>query len=95
MGPSGTWETPEAALVDRIARLVGQRMNLDIPAADTDLFESGVLDSFALVELLVLLEQEFGVKVSIDDLELDNFGSIVRIASWVAAHRDADAALEA
>ena len=76
--------TSEAsALRERIAGLFLAKLHLDIPAADADLFDTGVLDSFAFVELLLLLEREFGVKVSVDDLEIENFRSIARIAEFV------------
>ena len=72
-----------AALQRRIARLFLDNLHLEIPSADTDLFDSGVLDSMAFVELLALLEQEFGVEVTLNDVEIDNFRSIVKIAEFV------------
>ena len=70
---------------DRIARIFPETLHLDPPPADADLFDSGVLDSLAFVELLLRLEQQFGVSVSVDDLELENFRTIERIAEFVAA----------
>lgn len=70
-------------LVDRIDHIFADVLHLDVPAADVDLFESGVLDSLAFVELLLQLEREFGVTVSLDELEVDNFRSIQRIAEFV------------
>src|SRR5437867_1630151 len=58
------------------------------PSADTDLFETGVLDSMAFVELLLNLERSFGLKVAVDELEIENFRSIRKIADFVMA-RDA------
>jgi len=72
-----------AALQRRIARLFLDNLHLEIPSADTDLFDSGVLDSMAFVELLALLEQEFGVEVTLNDVEIDNFRSMVKIAEFV------------
>lgn len=69
-----------------VARLFASRMNLQVPSSDTDLFETGVLDSLTFVELLLLLEQEFGVKTSLDDLEFENFRSIEKIAVFVLSH---------
>jgi len=37
------------------------------------------------VEFLAQLEEEFGIQVSHDDLELDRFRTILRIADFVAA----------
>jgi acyl carrier protein len=73
------------ALRDRISRLVADGLNAEIPSDDTDLFEAGALDSLAFVQLLHLLEQEFGVTTSVDDLEIDNFKSVTRIAGFVEA----------
>ncbi len=72
-------------LHERITRLLAGTMNLEISSDETDLFESGFLDSLAFVELLVHLEQEFGVTTSVDDLKVDNFKSVAHIAAYVAA----------
>lgn len=70
---------------ERLAALVAAALHLEAPPADADLFETGVLDSLAFVELLLLLEREFGVATSAADLEVENFRSIARIADFVAA----------
>ena len=74
-----------AELRERIAQLFSSGMHLDVPSPDLDLFDAGVLDSLAFVELLLQLEREFGVIASADDLELENFQSIARIADFVMA----------
>jgi D-alanine--poly(phosphoribitol) ligase subunit 2 len=68
---------------ERVANLFSRAMNLDVPSMDADLFDTGVLDSLAFVELLLQLEREFGVSTSVEDLEIDNFKSIARIAEFV------------
>ncbi len=68
----------------RLARLFQESLNLDVPSCESDLFETGVLDSLMFVELLLLLEREFGVTAAVDDLEVDNFRTIARIAAFVA-----------
>ena len=70
---------------ERVAKLFVDAMHLDVPSVDTDLFETGVLDSLAFVELLLQLEREFGVTTAVEDLEVDNFRSIARIAEFVMA----------
>lgn len=79
-------------LPDQIARIFAAKLHVEVPSADTDLVETGVLDSMAFVELLLNLEEEFAVKVSLDELELDNFRSIARIAAFVAGRNGAGAA---
>ena len=70
-------------LPERIAGIFASALHLDVPSHDTDLFDTGVLDSLAFVELLLQLEREFGVTTSADDLEVDNFRSISTIADFV------------
>ena len=72
-------------LRERIAAVFSGGLQLDVPASDTDLFETGILDSLAFVQLLVQLEEEFGVTTSVDDLELDNFRSLDSIAAFIAS----------
>ena len=74
-----------ARVRERLVTVLAAALHLEVPSADTDLFDSGVLDSLAFVELLVQLEQEFGVTTSVDDLEVENFRSIARIAEFVTA----------
>ena len=75
--------THDRAITEQLTRIFREALHIDPPSRNTDLFDSGVLDSLAFVELLLRLEQEFGVAVSLDDLELDNFRTIDRIASFV------------
>jgi D-alanine--poly(phosphoribitol) ligase subunit 2 len=76
-------------LRERIAGVFSGALHLDVPASDTDLFDTGVLDSMAFVELLLQLENEFGVATSVDDLEPDNFRSIDSIAEFVRSRTGA------
>lgn len=71
-------------IVRRLARLFAEKLGVEAPAADTDLFETGVLDSLRFVDLLAALEEVFGVRVAIDELEIDDFRTLSRIADFVA-----------
>jgi len=71
-------------LRDAISRSFSATLNIELPADDVDLFEAGILDSLAFVELLLLLEQQFGVTTNVEDLEIENFRTIARIAGFVA-----------
>ena len=68
----------------KLTELFARKLNLDPPTVDTDLVGTGLLDSLMLIELLAQLEGTFGVSISTDDLELDNFRSIASIARFVA-----------
>jgi len=80
-------------LRERVAAIFSGALHLDVPSYDTDLFDTGVLDSLAFVELLLQLEREFGVTTSVDDLDVATFRSISTIADFVHA-RGGEAALD-
>ena len=63
-----------------------EKLSVEISSVDTDLIQTGILDSLALVELLVYIEKEFGTEISLDDLEIEDFCSIAKIAEYVDAH---------
>ena len=51
---------------------------------DTDLFESGILDSLSLVVLINRIEEEMGVFIPEEVVALSNFATVEKIASLVA-----------
>ncbi|HEY1266890.1 MAG TPA: acyl carrier protein [Candidatus Binatia bacterium] len=72
-----------APLCDRIAVLFSDKLHIEVPSLETDLMESGILDSLTLVELLFHIEQELGFKISLEVVDLDHFRSIARIADFL------------
>jgi acyl carrier protein len=59
-------------------------LGLEVPSSETDLVANGLLDSLALVDLFVHLEQRYDTRISLEDMELDNFRSITRIAQYLS-----------
>ena len=55
------------------------------PAPDESLFNSGLLDSFALPDFVSGLEQEFSVTVPDSDLSARKFDTIAKIESYLEA----------
>ncbi len=78
--------TDSNAIVERLGALFVETLHLELPSADVDLLESGILDSFQVVELLLELEQRFGFRIKIEDIELDDLRTLSRIARLVAAN---------
>ena len=76
--------TPE--LTERVSRIFVEALNIQVPSEDTDLIESGYIDSLALVELLFAIEREFSVTVPLDELDIDDFRNLRRISELVAAN---------
>ena len=70
--------------LERLRALFLRHLHLEVPSADTDLLESGLLDSLQLVDLLVLIEEEFGRRISLEAIELDDLRSLARLAQLVS-----------
>ncbi len=65
---------------ETVRRILRERMAVEVPAPDTDLFASGLVDSLAFVELLVGIEEELGQRIALDRMELDDLRTVERIA---------------
>ena len=71
---------------DRVLKVLKTLTTEPLPAdAEESLFESGLLDSFALPDLVSALESEFSIKIPDSDLNPRKFDSISRIESYIAA----------
>jgi acyl carrier protein len=57
---------------------------------NTRLQSSGILDSLAIVMVVIFVEEEFGIEVSAVELTVDNFDSIDAIAALVAQKKNGD-----
>jgi len=72
------------SLQGQIASVLAETLHVEVPAPETDLLETGTIDSLGLVDLLVRIEERFGVRVDLENLEVDQFRSVASIASLVA-----------
>lgn len=68
---------------ERLGILFAESFHLDVPSPDTDLLDSGILDSLQFVELLYQLERHFGLQLKIEEIDLDDLRSLARIARLV------------
>jgi acyl carrier protein len=75
--------TYDSSLHDRVNKLLSEKIHVEAPSVEADLMELGLLDSLLLVELMAGIEERFGVKISFDEIELDNFRSVARIAEFI------------
>ena len=76
---------------DRIKQIIlAEFLPDEDPALLTDstpLMTSGVLDSIATLNLVTLLEDEFGVSLAAHEVSVDNFNTLAAIAALVEAKR--------
>jgi len=73
----------QARVIEIISRVTGNKVELD---PEESLFDAGVLDSFALTDVIAEVEKEFSIKVPDADLTPRKFNSISRIVSYIEAN---------
>lgn len=50
---------------------------------DTDLFESGIVNSLFAVQMMTFIEKEFGIEVGMEDLDIEHFKSLNATSAFV------------
>lgn len=50
---------------------------------DASFLEEGIVDSLGVMELVLFIEEKFGVKVNDEDLTPDNFDSITKLDNYI------------
>ncbi|MCC7361289.1 MAG: acyl carrier protein [Anaerolineales bacterium] len=68
----------------KIAVFFARHLHTADIAADQDVFTAGLVNSLFAVQIVMFVENEFGLTVENEDLELDNFRSINAITGFVA-----------
>jgi acyl carrier protein len=77
---------------ERIREFLRSELKKNITGvADTEsLLESGILDSMSVVQLVALIERDYGIQVSDDDMMPENFDTIEAVESFITRSRRAD-----
>ncbi|MEM9385249.1 MAG: phosphopantetheine-binding protein [Pseudomonadota bacterium] len=78
----------QESTLDRLRTLIAEELDVPLSAeqieADTPLFNGGLnLDSFAVVELVTLLEDHFDFEFIEDDLKPDSFVDVRTLAGVI------------
>lgn len=68
---------------DRIADYLARFFPITELADTDDIFKRGFVSSLFAMQLVAFVEQEFGITVENQDLELDNFRSIAALERFV------------
>jgi len=77
----------EAIINEYIARELVNDPKLLPLQNDTQLVESGILDSLSLLKLLVFLEEQFGILVDEFEVLPENFASVEALCTYVRARQ--------
>lgn len=73
----------ETAVEQTILAFLRERFGVELPSSSVNLIETGILDSMMFVDLIVLIEEQYGVVAELDDLEIENFATVARMAQFV------------
>jgi D-alanine--poly(phosphoribitol) ligase subunit 2 len=73
--------------IARAARVFEEALSVAAPDPDVDLVQSGLIDSLGLVTLLFEVEREFGVRVPLESLDVEDFRTIANLVRTVAGLR--------
>ena len=58
-------------------------------ADDTSLSDAGIIDSAGMLEIVMYLEQEWGIEVADEEMLRENFDSVAGIAAFLSRKRAA------
>lgn len=70
---------------DAVRKILSDSLKIDTSSlSDSDkIFSAGLIDSFALLELITILESQFNIRISASDATIENLDSIDGIAALV------------
>jgi acyl carrier protein len=72
--------TAQSRIVEILRQIAGKPID---PSPEESLFESGLLDSFSLADLVAALEREFSVQIPDGDLKPRKFDTVARIEAYI------------
>jgi len=70
-------------ITEIVRRVAGKPVEF---APEESLFESGLLDSFTVTDLVTELESEFSIRIPDSDLNPRKFDSVARIETYLESH---------
>ena len=76
----------DSTLVNGIYAALRERLMIIVASGDIDLFETGLVDSIGLVELILELENRFGISLPMENLEFDDLRTVHRIADLIVRY---------
>ena len=59
------------------------RFDTRIASVEVDLLEGRLVDSLKIVDLVLALEEHFGVRLQFEELEIEDFRTVARLAERV------------
>lgn len=66
-----------------IRRFINDSISIEGLGDDEDLFASGIVNSLFAVQLMTFVERTYGLEISMDDLDIENFNSINATSDFI------------
>ena len=73
----------KGAISNEVRKFLGNHINIEDLAMDEDIFKAGYVNSLFAMQLVMFIENNFGIKVDNEDLEITNFNSVDNLSSFV------------
>lgn len=69
--------------IAEVQGLLAEKLFIEVDSPHAELLSTGLLDSLGLVQLLVHIEEKFGVRIALDEIEIEDLRSVSSIAALV------------
>jgi acyl carrier protein len=78
-------------ILERLLEFITRNFMVEREEIDLDksMIDEGIIDSFGLVEIATFMENEFGMKITEEQMVRENFGSVNKIVGFI--QREANA----
>ena len=81
--------SPSNSLRAEIREFLGRAFKGHEVGDDDDIFASGFVNSLFAMELIVFIESSYGITIESEDLDLENFRTVAKVAELVEIKRSA------
>lgn len=68
---------------EKISTIVCKTLTIDQIDIDKDLFESGLIDSLSLIQLMMELEEGFEITISPEELDVEDYRSVRTMSKMI------------
>jgi len=68
---------------EKISTIVSKALTIEKVDIDKDLFESGLLDSLSLIQLMVELEEGFAITITPEELDVEDYRTVRTMSKMI------------
>jgi len=79
-------ETASRSIRDTLAGMLAERGHTGPVADDQSLFFSGLLDSLAATQVMLVLEKDYGIDLADADFDISRLDTIADLEALIAGH---------